>query len=77
VLSPLSILVKIRVALNPANRAHDDPNSASSMFSDSLQENDRGLGRCVEGAARVPLLARERGDVDDHPGALRMVLNVS
>jgi hypothetical protein len=70
-------LVKIRVALNPANRAHDDLNSASSMFSDSLQENDRGFGRRVDGAVRVTLLDRERGDVDDHPGALRMVLNVS
>jgi hypothetical protein len=47
------------------------------MFSDSLQENDRGLGRCVDGAAQVPLLTREGGDADDHLGVLLMVLNVS
>jgi hypothetical protein len=35
------------------------------------------IGTPDPAAARVPLLARKRGDVDDHPGALRMVLNVS
>src|SRR5580704_14567551 len=29
------------------------------------------------GGCTGTLLARERGDVEDHPGALRMVLNVS
>src|ERR1700730_12518301 len=70
-LSLLSILVKMRVALTPGRIARTmTPNSASSMFRDSLR-SDCGLGRRVDGAVRVPLLGRERGDVDDHPGALR------
>jgi hypothetical protein len=44
------------------------PNSATSMFRDSLR---RATAALDDGAVRVPLLGRERGDVDDHPGALR------
>jgi hypothetical protein len=43
-LSPLSILVKIRVALMPGRIARTmTPNSASSMFSDSLSRATAAL----------------------------------
>ena len=50
--------------------AVDDHACAREVLSDRLRHrDDRGLGRRVGGGHRVPLLARDRGDVDDPPVA--------